>query len=103
MPVQRIHHPPIALKLLACKNPRFFSGRFVCDIERGAADAAVEREGEGAEAKVVVKGWCWLGCGGMGGGAGWWGEVVAERNRGSRLTEVVLVRLVRLEDGDVFD
>ncbi len=42
-----------------CTNPRFLSGRFVCDIERGEADAAVEGEGEGAEAEVVVEGWCW--------------------------------------------
>ncbi len=36
------------------QKPRFF----VCDIERGAADAAVEGEGEGegVEAKVTVKG-----------------------------------------------
>jgi hypothetical protein len=36
-------------------NPRFFSGRFVCDIERGAADATVEGEGEGAETEMMVK------------------------------------------------
>jgi len=34
------------------QKPRFF----VCDIERGAADAAVEGEGEGVEAEVMVKG-----------------------------------------------
>jgi hypothetical protein len=50
VPVQQIHHPPIALKLLACKNPRFF----VCDVERGAAVEG-EKEGDGAEAKAMMK------------------------------------------------